>query len=140
MSNKSPYMIERIVSCLTYPTMGMVGFIWLILGLITKAKLRTFTQYHIFQSLFISIAFVLLSFLVGIISNILSVIPFINNLVAQITFYLNMPFIFGFSLIQICIYGVLTYLAVFAFLGKYSYLPYVSEIININLRRDGNDD
>ncbi|MCI1273780.1 MAG: hypothetical protein LKG27_05025 [Clostridiaceae bacterium] len=129
------YMIEKIVSCLTYPTMGMVGFIWLLLGLFTKARLKPFVQFHICQSIFISIGFVLLSWVVSFLSNILSFIPLINTLVAQVTFYLNMPLLFGFSLIQVCIYGVLTYLGIAAFLGKYSYFPYVSEIIDANIGR-----
>ena len=54
-----PYMIERIVAALSYFTMGFAGFIWLILGLFTKARLRPFMQYHIFQSIFISIAYFL---------------------------------------------------------------------------------
>lgn len=132
--NEKPYMIERIVSGLTYPTMGMIGFIWLILGLITNAKLRTFTQYHIFQSIFLSIAYVILSLLIGVLSNILSVIPLINKLTAQIMFWLNMPVIFGYSLIQACIYTIIIYLAITAFMGKYSYLPWVSDIIKQNIR------
>ena len=131
---EKPYMIERIVSGLTYPTMGMIGFIWLILGLITNAKLRTFTQYHIFQSIFLSIAYVILSLLIGVLSNILSVIPLINKLTAQIMFWLNMPVIFGYSLIQACIYTIIIYLAITAFMGKYSYLPWVSDIIKQNIR------
>lgn len=130
-----PFMIERIVAALSYYTMGMIGFIWLLLGLFTRARLRTFTQYHIFQSIFISIAFVLASMLVDFVSNILGYIPFINKLVAQITFLLNMPVFLGFSFIQVCIYGLLTYLAVTSFIGKYSYVPYVSEIIDANTGR-----
>ncbi len=131
---EKPYMIERIVSGLTYPTMGMIGFIWLLLGLITRAKLRTFTQYHIFQSIFLSIAYVIVSILIGVLSNILSVIPLINKLTAQIIFWLNMPAIFGYSLIQACIYTVIIYLTITAFMGKYSYLPWVSDIIRQNIR------
>lgn len=134
-SNSQPFMIERIVAALSYLTMGFAGFIWLILGLFTKANLRPFMQYHIFQSIFISTGFVLLSYIVGFLSNILSVIPVINRIVAQLTFLLNMPLILDFSLIQIVIYTFMIYLAVTSFLGKYTYVPYVSEIIDQNVRR-----
>ncbi len=134
-NNSQPFMIERIVAALSYLTMGFVGFIWLILGLFTRANLRHFMQYHIFQSIFISIAFVLLSYIVDFMSNILSFIPLINKLVAQLTFLLNMPFIFDFSIIQVIIYLFLIYLAITAFMGKYSYVPFVSEIIDQNVRR-----
>ncbi len=134
-NNSEPFLIERIVAALSYLTMGFAGFIWLILGLFTKANLRHFMQYHIFQSIFISIAFVLLSYIISFLSNILSVIPFINKIVAQLTFLLNMPVLYDFSIIQVIIYMFLIYLAVTSFMGKYSYVPYVSEIIDQNVRR-----
>ena len=124
MREDTPYMIERIIAALTYLTMGMVGFIWLIAGLFTKARLKPFLQYHIFQSIFI-----------GWLSNLLSFIPIINRLVAQITFLLNMPLIFDYSLLQAVIYAILIYLAVTAFMGKYSYIPWVSDIIDQNISR-----
>lgn len=133
MQKDTPYMIERIIAALTYLTMGMVGFIWLIIGLFTKARLKPFLQYHIFQSIFISLAFAVLSILVSWLSNILSFIPLINRIVAQITFLLNMPLIFDYSLLQSVIYLSLIYLAVTAFIGKFSYIPWVSDIIDQNI-------
>lgn len=133
-NNDNPYLIERIVAGLTYPTMGMVGFIWLILGLITKARPRVFTLYHIYQSIFLSIAYVVIALLIGVIVNILSYIPLINKIVAQLVFWTNTPVFFGYSIIQTVVYAIIIYLAVFAFMGKYSYFPYVSNIIKENLR------
>ena len=135
MREDTPYMIERIIAALTYLTMGMVGFIWLIAGLFTKARLKTFLQYHIFQSIFIALGFTVLSIFIGWLSNLLSFIPIINRLVAQITFLLNMPLIFDYSLLQAVIYAILIYLAVTAFMGKYSYIPWVSDIIDQNISR-----
>lgn len=133
MQKDTPYMIERIIAALTYLTMGMVGFIWLIIGLFTKARLKPFLQYHIFQSIFISLAFAVLSILISWLSNILSFIPIINRIVAQITFLLNMPLIFDYSLLQSVIYVLLIYLAITSFIGKFSYIPWVSDIIDQNI-------
>lgn len=130
-----PDMVERIVASLSYLTMGMAGFIWLIAGLFTNARLKPFLQYHIFQSIFISLGFTVLSLFIGFISNILSFIPLINKLVAQIGFLFNMPILLGYSLIQIVIYTVLIYLAGTSFLGKYSYIPWISDIIGQNISR-----
>ncbi len=135
MREDTPFMIERIVAALTYLTMGMVGFIWLIIGLFTKARLKPFLQYHIFQSIFISLGFAILSIFVGWLSNLLSFIPIINQIVAQITFWLNMPLVFDYSLIQSFIYLLLIYLAITSFIGKYSYIPWVSDIIDQNISR-----
>ncbi len=130
-----PSMIERIVASLSYLTMGMAGFIWLIVSLFTNARLKPFLQYHIFQSIFISLGFTVLSLFIGFVSNILSFIPLINKLVAQIAFLLNMPLLFGYSLIQIVIYSVLIYLAGTSFIGKFSYIPWISDIIGQNISR-----
>lgn len=135
MREDTPFMIERIVAAFTYLTMGMVGFIWLIIGLFTKARLKPFLQYHIFQSIFISLGFAILSIFVGWLSNLLSFIPIINQIVAQITFWLNMPLVFDYSLIQSFIYLLLIYLAITSFIGKYSYIPWVSDIIDQNISR-----
>jgi hypothetical protein len=133
MQKDTPYMIEKIIAALTYITMGMAGFIWLIVGLFTKARLKPFLQYHIFQSIFISLGFTVLSIFIGWLSNLLSFIPLINRLVAQVTFLLNMPLIFDYSLLQSIIYAILIYLAITAFMGKYSYIPWVSDIIDQNI-------
>ena len=133
MRENTPYLIERLVAALSYLTMGMVGFVWLIIGLFTKASLKPFLKYHIFQSIFISLGFAVISIFVGWVSNILSFIPFINKLVAQINFLLNMPLIFDYSLLQTLIYAFLIYLAGTSFIGKYSYIPYVSDIIDQNV-------
>ncbi len=132
---EQPYLIEKIVASLSYLTMGMAGFIWLIIGLFTGGRLKPFLQYHIFQSIFISLAFVVISMFIGWISNFLSIIPIINKITAQITFLLNMPLIFGYSFIQSVIYVFLIYLAVTAFMGRYSYVPWISDIIDQNTGR-----
>ena len=135
MRDNTPYLIERIIASLSYMTMGMVGFIWLIIGLFTKASLKPFLKYHIFQSIFISLGFAVLSIFVDWVSNILSFIPFINKLVAQINFLLNMPLIFDYSILQTVIYVFLIYLAVTSFAGKFSYIPWISDIIDQNVER-----
>lgn len=129
-----PYAIERIVSALTYPTTGIIGVIWLILGWITKSYPRKFTQYHIYQSIFLSLAFVILDYLVRIIANMFAYVPIINRIIAQLLYWFNMPVLFEYSIIQIFIYSLLIYLTVTAFLGKYSYIPFVSDNIKQLLR------
>jgi len=133
-SPNEPLLMEKLIASLSYLTSGFIGFIWLLLGLITKNTLRPYLQYHIFQSIFLSIAFFLLGAFLGLIMNILSVIPVVNQLILQFTFYLNAPIIFGFSLIQSMIYALIIYLVVTSFQGKYSYIPWISDIIKANVR------
>ena len=134
MQDNKIYLIERIVAGLTYPTFGLVGFVWLILGLFTNAKLRPFMQYHIFQSIFISIALVLLDMLLGFVCNILAAIPFVNIIVLNIIMFLNSPVFLNYSIIQIIMIAALLYCGVTAFLGIRTYIPFVSEIIDRNVK------
>ena len=134
MQDNKIYLIERIVAGLTYPTFGLVGFVWLILGLFTNAKLRPFMQYHIFQSIFISITLVLLDMVLGFVYNSLAAIPFVNIIVLNIIMFLNSPVFLNYSIIQIIMIAALLYCGVTAFLGIRTYIPFVSEIIDRNVR------
>lgn len=133
-STNEPFLIEKIIAALSYITFGFVGFFWLLLGIFTKNSLRPFLKYHIFQSIFISIAYFLLGQLLGLVMNILSVIPVISQLVLQFTFYLNAPLVFGFSVINLAIYAIIFYLVATSLQGQFSYLPWISEIIQANVQ------
>jgi len=130
----NPFMIERIVSALSYLTSGVVGFIWLILGVLTKSGLRPFMKYHIFQSIFLAMGYFLLLIILEQLSVVINLIPIVRNIFSMITFPLVIPIIFGLSIIQILIYTLLFYLAVTSFMGRYSYIPWISEIIKKNVR------
>lgn len=132
---RKPYVIERLVVSLTYLTMGMIGFIWLVLGALTKNDSSNFVKYHVFQSIFISIALFLLNYLLGIITEMLSVIPFVKVLVANIYYLLNMPLLLNYSIIQLVFYAFLIYAMVTSALGFYTYVPFVSDIIAQNFGR-----
>ena len=131
--SKNVYPIERILSALTYFTVGGVGFIWLIIATIFKKNVTQFLRYHIFQSIFISITYYLISVLANLLYVILYKIPIIN----AIPFFLNapIPVFFGLSIIQCITTSIILYLAITSFMGMYSYLPWVSDIIKGNTER-----
>lgn len=129
--SKNVYPIERIIAFLTYISVGLVGFVWLIISALAKKQTTTFLMYHILQSIFLSILFFLLNTFAELIYVILYRIPFIN----AIPYFVNMPlpFLFGLSIIQAITTLILLYLSITAFLGLYSYLPWVSDVIKSNI-------
>ncbi len=129
MPNK-PYAIERLLSAASYLTAGFVGFIWLIIAALLKKQVRPFLMYHIMQSIFISIAFFLVSQLAGLVYVILYKIPLIN----AIPYLLNMPMVAGLSVIQLFTTTIILYLTITSGMGLYSYLPWISDIIKGNTR------
>ena len=128
--SKNPYPIERILSAATYLTAGGAGFVWLIIAAFMRKQVTTFLMYHIMQSIFLSIAYFLISILGELVFVILYKVPLINTL----PYLLNMPipFVLELSIIQIFTTTIILYLAITSALGYYSYLPYVSDIIKGN--------
>ena len=127
------YPIERIISAASYLTAGFAGFIWLIIAAILRKRVTPFLMYHILQSIFLSILYFLLVTFAELIYVILYRIPLIN----AIPYFINMPlpFLFNLSIIQAITTAIILYLAITSAMGIYSYLPWVSDIININTGR-----
>lgn len=134
LNTNSALPIERIIAALSYLTSGAVGFVWFLLAIFTKNTLRPFLKYHIFQSIFLAIAFFLASQFLGLVLNILSHIPLLNILIMQVNYFLTMPLIVNFSIIEILIFSVVIYLAATSLQGQYSYIPWVSDIIKANVK------
>lgn len=127
--------IEKIISIFSYLTCGIVGLAWLIFGAVMKLSLRPFLKYHIYQSIFLSILYVLVSMVLGLILHILGFIPYIQYLVGLITFLFQTAVIFHLSIINIGVLSVIIYLCFGVLNNKYSYLPWVSEIVVMNVKR-----
>ena len=128
--------LNRVIAGLTYLTAGGVGFVWLIVSVIRKRYPNTFLWFHIAQSFFLTLLYVVVNAAFWWLVGILSYIPFLNRLIRHIVIdWFNSPFIFGYSIMQCLIYGTILYLAVFAFMGLYAYIPWVSDIIKQNIRR-----
>lgn len=132
---QEPLLLEKIIASLSYMTAGFVGFIWLILAVVTKNNLRPFLKYHVYQAIFLSIVFFLLSTFVNLLLGILSYIPIIKNIVGNIAFFLSAPLIVHFSIINLIVIIVELYLILGVLQNKYSYIPWVSDVINYNVRR-----
>ena len=127
------YPIERIISAASYLTAGGAGFVWLIIAAILKKHVTPFLLYHILQSIFLSILYFLIATFAELIYIILYRIPVIN----AIPYLINMPLpvAHGLSLVQVITTAIILYLAITAGMGLYSYIPWVSDIININTGR-----
>jgi len=129
MSKRAVTISDKIVSAVTYITAGWGGLIYSVILYFAKKKMSYFVKFNIFQSIFISALYFCLAIALNIIMNILSFIPFLNYLVAQITFIFNRPIIGRYSIIQIAIIGLITYTTAFAILGKLPRIYWVSGII-----------
>lgn len=77
----------------------------------------------------------LLNIFTNLVVGILSVIPFINMLVYKLLFLFTAPIAFGYSLVNLVILFTMIYLVITTLQGRYSYIPWVSNIIDSNVGR-----
>ena len=131
------YPIERIISALSYLTAGGVGFVWLIIAAIAKKRVTPFLLYHIMQSIFISIAYYIVIELYKLLFIVLAKIPIVSTVTFIFDNLVNgsLSIFMGRSLLQVLRTGVVLYLTVTSFMGQYSYIPYISNIIDQNTGR-----
>ena len=126
--SRQVYPIERILSASSYLTAGLVGFIWILIAAFLKKGISQFLRYHIYMSLFLTMAYFILTQLCELIYIILYRIPLIN----AIPYFINMPIplFFGLSIIQAVTTVIILYLAITSFMGQFSYFPWASDIMN----------
>jgi len=122
--------LERLIAGVSYLTYGGAGAIWFIIMHLMKKNISMFMYYHVMQSVFIFLGLLIVELLLGMIMEILNIIPFVNVVARQIYYYLNTPLYMNYSAIQIGIYTLQVYLAITALMGLYSFIPKVSNIIS----------
>ena len=129
--------LERVLAAASYLTAGMVGFVWWIIAILIKKRVKPFLIYYIMQSIFISIAYFILIELYKLVYIIFAKIPLINALMFFFNSLINnpLPLFWGLSMLQVFTTSILIYLAATSFMGMYSYIPWVSDIIDINTGR-----
>lgn len=130
---------EKVIAVLSYFTCGFVGFVWVIIGALTKQNLKPFLKYHLYQSIFLSILFFIVSNVLILILNILGYVPLVNVVLGAISYFLSVSIInlawVHLSIVQIAILFVTIYLSAGVIKGQYSYIPWVSDIIKYNVGR-----
>lgn len=132
--NQIPDTKERIGAAITYLTFGIWGIIWLLISRTPAHFQKDFVKFHCYQSIFIGILYMFipsgLSILFSLITQIIAILPgtdiFLNGL--------NVIYI---GLQQLTHWGgliLIIYCVVFCALGKYTNIPWVSQLINRMLR------
>lgn len=125
---------DRIISVVSYITAGWGGMIYCIILYLRKKMPSRFIRYNVFQSIFISLLFFVLSLGVGLLLKFLSYIPFLNYIVASITFQFYRPVLFEYSLLQVFVIGLTLYMSGVCLIGRLPRVYWVSKIIDRAVR------
>jgi len=125
--------IEKIISVLSYLTMGIAGLIWFLIAYFLKKRLRYFLMYNIAQSMIISILLAILSLAFNIILSVITIIPFIDVLGVKISLLLQLKVIsllgLSFSIPELIISALLLYIIAGVLTGRIFYIPYLTNIM-----------
>lgn len=115
-------------------TFGIWGMIWLLISRTPAYFQKDFVKFHCYQSIFIGILYMFipsgLSILFSLLTQILTLLP-------GTSIFLNGLNIFYFGLQQLIQWGgliLIMYCVVFCAFGKYTNIPWVSQLINRMLR------
>jgi len=124
---------DRIFSILSYFTFGMFGLICIIYSAATKRRLSSFLAFNVYQAIFLSVCFAILSFLYSIAINLISVIPFVGKLAILFDNFFNQtPLYFTFTISGLLVTLIVMYLSIISLLGKKPQLPLISDIVSAN--------
>lgn len=128
--------IEKIISILSYLSMGIIGLLWLILSYFMKKRLRYFLMYNITQSMVIAIFLAILKLTLNIIFSIFAIIPFLNILAAKINYIISVKILtlpmlnLSFNIFEIILHILLIYIIIGIFSGRIFYIPYLTNLIS----------
>ncbi len=127
--------IEKIISILSYISMGIVGLVWLLIAHYTKKKLRYFLMYNIVQSMVIAIFLAIFKLTLNILFSILSLIPFLNIIIAKLNYIMTVRilvipiFNLSFNIIEIVIYLMLLYIIIGILVSRIFFIPFLTNLL-----------
>lgn len=134
MSNQIPNIKEKLGASLTYLTLGIWGLIWLLLSRKHYYDQKDFVRFHCFQSIFIGVLYMFIpqgfAIFFSLLIQIIRLIPdtfFLINIIHSIHGILQI-------LIQYGSIVLIVYCVIFCLYGKYTNIPWVSQLINRMLR------
>lgn len=131
MSGKiSVGLFDRLISSLSYLTVGWAGLIYCVILYFRKKSPSAFVRFNVFQSIFISLLYFVLAMALGLICDLLVHVPVINIIISYISYIFNSPLIFEYSILQAVVTLLILYLSIFSLLGRRPRIYWISRIID----------
>lgn len=134
MLTQIPNIKEKINCAAAYLTFGIWGLIWLLISRKNAYEQKDFVLFHCYQSLFIGMLFAFLpqglAILFSLIIQIIAIIPSSTFITDQLHVIHGLVQTF----VRYGGLGLIIYCVVYSMFGKYTNLPWVSQVINRMLR------
>ncbi len=122
-------LLEKIISALSYMTMGIVGLIWIIIAYSNKKNLKYFLMYNISQSMLIAVLLAIFKISLDIVLSILARIPVLSYIAAIFNYIISVKIIriyglgVSFTVFELLVFVLLSYIIVGIILGRIFYVP-----------------
>ena len=134
MTTQLPDIKEKIGAAITYLTLGIWGLIWLLISNRNYFDQKDFIRFHCYQSIFVGLIYMFIpqgfAILFSLIVQIIGLIPgtlFVTDGIHVVHGILQSVFHYG-------LLALIIYCVIFSLLGKYTNIPYVSQLVNRMLR------
>lgn len=129
--NFTPAPAEKIISILSYFTMGIAGLIWILIAYFFNKRLKFFLMYNIIQSIIMSIFLAVLNLIIQIVLQILAIVPGLYKFALSINLYMQQRiefFALSFNIIETVVFFILMYMSIGIVMGKIFYFPILTPI------------
>ena len=134
MTTQIPDIKDKIGAAVAYLTLGIWGLIWLLISSRNYFDQKDFIRFHCYQSIFVGLLYMFIpqgfAILFSLITQILGLIPFLAPIVEGLHVahgFLQTGFHYG-------LLALVVYCVIFSLFGKYTNIPYISQIANRMLR------
>jgi len=133
VNQNQPTALERVVGGLCYMTFGLAGLLYMIVS--GRRGQTQFFRFHFLQSIILGIIGLLLSWASSIFFTLLQgltgvLTPVLGNVAPAAQFWITQAVIVVFN----ATYLLLIYGMIWAFLGKFAEIPFISNIVRQQMR------
>ncbi len=132
---KKVNLLEKIISTLSYMTMGIIGLIWIIIAYANKKNLKYFLMYNISQSMVIAILLAILKIALDIVLSILAKIPFLSYVAAIFNYIISVKMVrvyglgISFTIFELLVFILLAYIIAGVIVGRIFYIPALTSVM-----------
>lgn len=134
-NNANIMPIEKIISILSYITMGIVGLVWVIIAFVNKKSLRYFLMYNVSQSMVIAIILAIIKLILDLLIPILWIIPIISYIASLLNFIVSVKVVrlyflgISFTIFELFVFLLLTYIIAGVIVGRNFYVPILTKLM-----------
>ncbi len=134
MTTQTPDKKEKAGCVLAYSTLGIWGFIWLLISKRHYYEQKNFIRFHCFQSIFVGILYMFIPQGIAIFFSLLIQIFGLFPGTDFITGSLHVVHGILQAVVKVGALTLVVYCSILAGLGKYTNIPWISQTINRMLR------